>query len=126
MSINTQQLESPHSKNRTTIGSYKQDLQNYIEEFNAKTRGYFVAENRILIPAKDSYSLDRAGIIIEHDRDEETFEEDFNKYQADIENFANKLDKRTTIYEYSFYSEFCKIDNWITHEGKKVAYNLNL
>ena len=123
MSLNTNYKNSSYSRGGS-IGSYLLDIANYINEFNSKTQGVFEADNRILIPSKNPYELDKRGIIIEYQGKD--FDTDFDKYYSNILELANKLDKRSSLYEYPFKEEFCNKDSWVEWSGKKVAYNFNL
>ena len=110
---------------KTLMSSLKDDIAKVLKEFNSTTNTIFFAEDRVLIPAEDS-SLPRHGIIIEYHGKDEDFDKDFNEYSLQIEKLAKKLDNLTTIYEYSFKTEFCKKERWVHYEGHKVAYNLSL
>lgn len=107
-----------------TFGSYKAEIQHFIDEFNDSTKGRFQAESRVLIPEEGFYNLDRRGIIIEHTG--EDFKKDFEDCIHELQRFAHKLDKRTSLYEFPFTSEFCDKDKWVTHCGSMVAYNYEL
>ena len=116
-------------KERSTKGSVMSTLKDEIDamlsKFNTTVDNKFYAENRVLIPG-DINVLPKHGIIIEHQGKNEDFEKDFNKYKEQIEKLAKKLDNRTTIYEYSFKTEFSDRDKWLIYEGHYVAYNLSL
>lgn len=100
-------------------------ITSMLDHFNTLTNHKFYADNRILIPGKNGY-LPRTGIIIEHNGKNEDFEQDFKQYLPRIEQLAKKLEKYSAIYECSFKTEFCNIDNWVDFEGNKTGYNLSL
>ena len=108
------------------FGSYKRDIMRILDEFNEQARDMFQAESRILIPAQGPYSLDKRGIIVEHLNSSEKFEEDFERCETAITKMAQKLDKRTSLYEYPFMSEVALKDKWVEYNGAMVAYNYEL
>lgn len=110
---------------RSLMNSLTDDMNKVIKEFNSSTNHIFYAENRILIPGENG-EFPRHGVIIEHHGSKEDFDTDFSNYIKQIETLAKKLDSITTIYEYSFKTEFCKKDRWVEYEGHYVAYNLSL
>lgn len=117
------------SKVRQPLGSYTKDIKDYIDEFNNNSSSKFHAESRVLIPANedDRYKMDTRGIIIEYNStNREEFETDFNENFDIIEKFAKKLDKRTSLFQRKFYSEFCDINAWNEWNNMIVAYNLEI
>ena len=111
-------------KDYVTVCTIRDEIETMLNHFNRLTNKFY-ADNRILIEGVNGY-LPRHGIIIEHQGKEEEFENDFNTYLPRIEQLADKLDKRTNLYEGSFKDEFCNIDRWVEFMGTKVAYNLSL
>ena len=104
----------------------KNHIADLLHKFNNSVDHIFFADSRVLIPAEESGSLPRHGIIIEHiGKSNSQFEEDFDKYESEIQDLAKSLDSTTCLYEYSFKTEFKK-DKWVEFENKKVAYNLAL
>lgn len=110
---------------RSTMSTIKDEIDSILKEFNQKVEPVFYAENKILIPGQGG-NLPRHGIIIEHQGKNEDFERDFNNYIEHIEELARKLDSKTSIYEYSFKTEFTQKDKWVLYEGDYVAYNLSM
>lgn len=109
----------------SAIGSYRIDMQRIIDEFNSSVSNSFIAESKILIPATES-TMARRGIIVEHQGKPEEFEEHFKQYKAELKDFAHKLDKRSSLYEYPFKNEFLEISKWELYEGKYLNYNYEL
>ena len=112
-------------RNYTTVCTVKDEIREMLEHFNKLVDHRFYADNRILIEGSDGY-LPRHGIIIEYSGKDENFDEDFEKYLPRIEQLADKLDSRTSLYEGKFRQEFCNKEAWVEFEGNKVAYNLSL
>lgn len=110
---------------KSLMSSLKDEISELLKEFNISVDHRFYAESRTLIPGEDG-NLPRHGIIIEHHGENEDFEKDFNNYKSQIEKLAKKLDSKTTIYEYSFKTEFSNKDKWVLFENHYVAYNLSL
>lgn len=108
------------------FGSYRSDIQKIMDDFNAATNGTFKAESRVLVPAEGPYSMDQRGIIVEYTGKIDEFETHFQQHLKELEKFAHKLDKRTSLYQYSFTGEFCNIDKWVDYNDTKVAYNYEI
>lgn len=111
-------------RNYTTICTIKDEIREMLQHFNKLVDNRFYADDRILIEGSDGY-LPRHGIIIEYQGKEKDFEKDFEKYLPRIQQLANKLEARTSVYECSFETEFCNKSHWVEFEGNKVAYNLS-
>ena len=47
-------------------------------------------------------------------------------FKIGLTELARKLDSKTSIYEYSFKTEFTQKDKWVLYEGDYVAYNLSM
>jgi hypothetical protein len=108
------------------FGSYRSEVQKILDNFNSSVDGKFRVESRVLVPAEGPYSLDKRGIIVEYLGKLEDFETLFQQYSKELTELAHKLDKRTSLYEYPFTSEFCHIDKWVDYNNTKVAYNYEL
>ena len=115
-------IENPHI---FTFGCLTQDIADILGEFNKSVGGIFTAEDKVLIPADPNRcrSMDVRGIIVYYNNDIDQFTDDFNKYKIHIDNMAIKLDKRTSIYENRFKTEFSDIDSWILKDNQYIAYN---
>lgn len=118
-------LKAIENPNIFTFGCLTQDIADILDEFNNSVKYIFTAEDRVLVPADPTRcrAMDVKGIIIYHNNTSDKFQEDFDKYKSVIDNMANKLDKRTTIYENRFKTEFSDIDSWILKDNQYIAYN---
>ena len=123
--IKYKHLFKDRSPVNSLMSTLKDEIAQIIKEFNSIVDSRFYAEDRILIPSKDGY-LPRHGVIVEHQGKNGDFERDFSNYKEQISQLAKKLDNKTSIYEYSFKTEFTEISRWVQYEGHYVAYNLSM
>ena len=86
------------------FGSYRASIKSILDEFNS-SQDLFRVEYRVLLPSSNQYELDRRGIIIEHYGKLDNFENDFENCFKEIDRMSHKLDKRSSLFEYSFRTE---------------------